>query len=77
MTDLATDTVLRLVSGSDKVPERREEFLDAAMALNSWIGEEDDQRAPYLVNRLQIIARRRALTSDERDLLRTQARQRL
>lgn len=71
ITDLATDTVLRLIDGSDKVSERREEFLEAAMALNDWVGEEGDQRAPYLVNRLQIIARRRALNSDERHLLRT------
>src|SRR5699024_2495857 len=72
MKNLATETVLRLIKGSDQVPERRDEFLDAAMVLNDWVGEgnEDIRQAPFLVNKLQIVVRRRALTSEERVLLR-------
>ncbi|QOR70929.1 hypothetical protein IM660_01010 [Ruania alkalisoli] len=70
ITSFATQTVLRLVNSSDQVPERRKEFLGAAMALNDWLIEAGDERAPYVINRLQIVARQRELISEERDLLR-------
>lgn len=67
---LANHEVLSLIRAADASNERREEFLNAANALNEWliasVGAEDH----HLVNRWQILWRRGDLTSSHRGEIR-------
>lgn len=73
-TVFANQTVLRLLHGADKLPERRQEFLDTAMALSDWLLEQEPQEPVYVINKHQIITRSRELTPEERDELRAAKR---
>lgn len=72
---LANETVLRLVLAADHDDKRRRELLEGAKHLNEWIISMNGALPLHQVNQLQITARQRELTEEERDSVRTLRRQ--
>jgi hypothetical protein len=68
---LANHMVLKLLKAGDKVGARRQEFLDAAEALNDWLIQEDGGKAYHLINRWQIVARVESLSDEDRQEIRS------
>lgn len=66
----ATQTLMRLLRGVDKVPERREEFLLASEELGEWLMKTDQANPANRINSWQTTLRRRALTGAELDDIR-------
>lgn len=54
---LANQRVLALIAAGDACVQRKEEFLQAAAALNEWIIEHEGETAVHLINRWQILYR--------------------
>lgn len=73
-TTLANDTVLRLIQAADIEPMRCEELLAGAERLNEWLVLRCGDEPHHIINRMQIIARRRQLTDSERRTIRTLCR---
>lgn len=67
----ANALLLKLIIGTVEVPQREDEFLDAAFALNEWLIAEEGSLPRHLINRWQILARKRPLTPEERTEIRT------
>lgn len=68
---LANRTMLRLTHAADDCKPRRDEFLNAADALNEWIASREEPSARTTLNRYQIKARRPCgLTEDDRTAIR-------
>lgn len=69
-TTRANGTILKLILASDKYPDRSHALLDAADRLNEWVIETDAETTTAILNRLQIVRRRRKLTFDEQRAVR-------
>lgn len=67
----ATATVLKLIEAADQVDARRDEFLESAENLNTWLIEQYGNDPSTLINRFQIVRRLRDLTQEERSQIRT------
>lgn len=63
---LANHMVLRLIKASDVLDARKNEFLEAAAALNEWLLPQEPDQPHHRVNRWQIAARTRNLSAEER-----------
>lgn len=72
---LANRRVLALIMAADDCPERENEFLSAAEALNEWLIEEEGAVPRNLVNRWQIQLRAGTLTRLQRAEIRDLKRQ--
>lgn len=72
--ELATEMVLKLIGAADSEPRRREEFLNAADDLSDWLLERQPEEAPYVLNHMQIKARRGELSEGDRTRVRAISR---
>ncbi|MBD8535568.1 hypothetical protein [Plantibacter sp. CFBP 13570] len=73
---MANRFVLQLIHSADQSSARRQEFLDAADALNGWLAESDSEAVHTALNRFQIQARRPSgLSADHRASIRALRRQ--
>lgn len=63
---LANRTVLRLIKSADEISERSEEFLEAALRLNSWLVELGGHEAADRINNWQIEYRTEGLSDSFR-----------
>lgn len=66
----ATQTVLALIKAADSTVLRRDEFLEGAMRLTTFLIENYGPHSSYLINRWQLRARMGGLTSGDRDEVR-------
>lgn len=69
-TTRANGTILRLILASDNYPDRSHTLLEAADRLNEWVITTDGETTISILNRLQIVRRRRQLTVGEQRAVR-------
>ena len=70
--DYANDTLLKLISAYDKSDNTKAIILDTALDLAKWIKDSPEtgiNNNVVTLNYLQVIKRKRALTSDEANML--------
>lgn len=67
---LATNFVVALIKASDASAERRQEFIEGAIALTEWLLEADGAKPHHLVNRWQLLHRQGLLTPAQRGEIR-------
>lgn len=70
--DYANDTLLKLISAYDKSDDTKAIILDTALDLAKWIKDSPEtgiNNNVVTLNYLQVIKRKRALTSDEANML--------
>jgi hypothetical protein len=70
LTDRANDDMLVLLNTYDKQVDKKSEMLNAAYEINDWIIKTNDKNHVLnIVNKLQIVKRKRALSGEEMDVL--------
>lgn len=65
--EFANATTLKLISAADASPARRNEFLDAASLLNTWLLENEPGSTIHRINGWQISARKGELSEQDRE----------
>ncbi|MFD5600251.1 hypothetical protein ACFWHR_09350 [Leucobacter sp. NPDC058333] len=68
---MATQMVLRLLSTADTENQRKYEFLGSAERLNEWIISRDGEAPNHLINRWQIMHRRKPLSPEIKNMVRS------
>jgi len=62
--NIATDTVIELITGADLNPLRRQEFLSMAKELNDWLLSYEPESQVFLINQWQIFYREGLFTPE-------------